>query len=174
MKKTKIISMVMAAAMAASVSVTAFAADPTITQDTTPPEGTTNVKYTVEPGYVVTIPEEVKLVAKDVAATKTVKVDNGDGGNVIIPANKKIKVSITGAAYGDATAKTDFKVANTTDSSYTIDYTIDDKDAPTVDVITVNANDKGTKDLAFVRTTDGAVAGDYTGTITFTVALEGA
>ena len=174
MKKTKIISMVMAAAMAASVSVTAFAADPTITQDTTPPEGTTNVKYTVEPGYVVTIPEEVKLVAKGVAATKTVKVDNGDGGNVIIPADKKIKVSITGAAYGDATAKTDFKVANTTESSYTIDYTIDGANAPTVDVITVNANDKGTKDLEFVRTTDGAVAGDYTGTITFTVALEGA
>lgn len=152
----KLISILLAFSFVLSLSTVAFAADPQ--------SKTTNVTYTVNPGYVVTIPESVTLGNTETVSASEVSVAKGE----------KVVVRIT------ATSGTDnaFTVRNTENAE--LSYTITDGASATYginDVIlevapTDTAKGSGSKDITFTEPADIVYAGTYTGTVTFTVSTE--
>lgn len=163
MKRT--LTAILALALAASaMSVTAFAADNTFTQATDPDDQVTNVTYTVAPGYTVTIPAEVALGTTAKVSVSRVKV----------AADKEVFVQLSDAS--SARGTDGLKVS--TDEGAEIEYTINNNGgAVTVGSIFLTVQSAageggtGSADLAF-STPDFAAAGDYLGTVTFTVGTQ--
>ena len=125
-----------------------------------PETQTTTVTYQVVPTFTVTIPATVAL-----GETATIKAEN-----VVVAKGKQVEVTLTNA--------NDFKV--TTPQGAELSYTVT-KDETAVNVgdtvLTVNPDNgkTGETTLTFSNPTETAkFAGDYTGTITFTVAVKDA
>lgn len=122
--------------------------------------GFTTVTYEVAPTYTVTIPATVTL-----GETAKIEVEN-----VVVEKGKQVEVTLTNA--------NGFKV--TTQQGAELSYTVT-KDETAVNVgdtvLTVNPDNgkTGETTLTFSNPTETAkFAGDYTGTITFTVAVKDA
>ena len=120
----------------------------------------TTVTYQVDPTFTVTIPATVAL-----GETATIKAEN-----VVVAKGKQVEVTLTNA--------NGFKV--TTQQGAELSYTVT-KDETAVNVgdtvLTVNPDNgkTGETTLTFSNPTETAkFAGDYTGTITFTVAVKDA
>ena len=157
----KLIAFVLTLAMAAITSVTAFAADTTITQGSDPKTGNTEVKFSVDPTYTVTIPGEVTLAYDENSSSYKGSGDITTGAVRLLP-NQEILVTITG----------DFEMTSAEQIKLPYTMTIGDS-APAV----VSGDDVAT----FVTSTDEqrvtlnysaenpTYAGNYTDTLTFTI-----
>lgn len=127
----------------------------------------TNVTYTVNPSYTVTIPANVTLGGGNV---------NVAASNVVIPKGKQMVVKLTGASGANNT----FKV--TTAEGAELDYAVsmvgtDDTKTPVsigAEILIVNPDDSasGSAQLLFSQPTSVTYAGTYTGIVTFTVSVE--
>ena len=159
----KILTLALVGAMLSATGITAFAAN--VDQDTTPPTGTTNVTLSVAPSYTVTIPDSVTLdeqadgtYSNDAVITAT---------NIRLNSNKVISV----------TMKSDFLLENAQGAA-TLPYKLTINNSAiandgTVATFDTNAN------LTLVQKSDTlhftadkpTYAGDYSDTVTFTIAV---
>ena len=121
-----------------------------------PSKRSVTVKYNVDPTYTVTIPATVAL-----GETATIKAEN-----VVVPKGKQVEVALTNA--------NGFKVK--TEQGAELGYTV--KNGETIvnegdTVLTVNPDNGKTGETTLTFTTPETVkfAGDYTGTVTFTIAV---
>ena len=157
----KLIAFVLALAMAAMMSVTAFAAGTTITQGSDPKTGSTAVVYSVAPTYTVTIPSEVTL-----GNSFEIKAEN-----VVLEQGKQLEVKLT-ATSGTGNA---FTVSNGKTGLLTYEVTVGETPVSVDDtVLTVNPTTAptGSATLNFSTPTNTIVyAGDYSGTVTFTISV---
>lgn len=154
--KRKFVAIGMAALMAVATTTSAFAAG-TVGNDTL------TITYDVEPTYTVSIPAEVTL-----GSTATISAED-----VVVAKGSEVNVALTGAS-GDANA-----LQVKTAEGAVIDYTIT-KDSANVamgdTVLTVNpdTSSTGSSVLSFVEPDSVQYAGDYSGTVTFTVSVDNA
>ena len=152
----KLFALLLAVALVAAMSVTAFAEDYNDTGD----KGM-NITYTVAPAYTVTIPETVTI---DAAGTeKTVSA-----ADVVV--NKGQYVSVALAAENNFTV--------TTAEGATLTYTVTANGVNVAagdEILSVNPTDGKTGSAAITFAIDEdsiQYAGTYTGTATFTVAVK--
>ncbi|MCI5727345.1 MAG: hypothetical protein MR274_07550 [Clostridium sp.] len=155
MKKS--LSFILALVMVLSVSTTAFAG--IIKEDSTQQSDSTEIKYNVDPTYTVTIPSNVTLGEK-----ATVKVEN-----TILKLGDEVKVKLTG------TSGTDNAFLVKTPQDAELAYTV--KNGNTVinvgdTVISCASLVNDEVELLFTAPTSVQYAGEYTGTVTFTVSVE--
>ena len=116
----------------------------------------TTITYQVDPTFTVTIPATVAL-----GETATIKAEN-----VIVAKGKQVEVTLTNA--------NDFKV--TTPQGASLTYTVKNGETTVNEgdtVLTVNPDNGKTGETTLTFTTPETVkfAGDYTGTVTFTIAV---
>ena len=121
-----------------------------------PETQTTTVTYQVDPTFTVTIPATVAL-----GETATIKAEN-----VVVAKGKQVEVALTNA--------NDFKV--TTPQGASLTYTVKNGETTVNEgdtVLTVNPDNGKTGETTLTFTTPETVkfAGDYTGTVTFTIAV---
>ena len=152
----KLFALILAIALMATLSVTAFAAD----YDTAGDKGM-DVTYSVNPGYTVTIPETVTIGANGTSATVSAE-------DVVV--NKGQYVSVTLAADNNFTVKT----AEGAELTYTVTAN-GEAVAPGGEILTVNPTDSaaGTATITFdIDESAIKYAGTYTGSATFTIAVK--
>ena len=152
----KLLTLLLTAALATAAATTAFA--DTIVN---PTNGQMKVTYTVNPSYTVTIPASVKLGEIATVSASGVKINK----------TQNLIVRLTGTS-GNNNA---FTVnANGAELTYTVEK--DNADiAINSEVLKVNTDtstDKLSAKLSFVAPKSVTYAGDYTGTVTFTVSVE--
>ena len=116
----------------------------------------TTVTYQVDPTFTVTIPATVAL-----GETATIKAEN-----VVVAKGKQVEVALTDA--------NGFTVA--TPQGAELGYTVKNGETKVNEgdtVLTVNPDDgkTGATILSFVAPTECTYSGDYTGTVTFTIAV---
>lgn len=121
-----------------------------------PETQTTTVTYQVDPTFTVTIPATVAL-----GETATIKAEN-----VVVAKGKQVEVTLTNA--------NDFKV--TTPQGASLTYTVKNGETTVNEgdtVLTVNPDNGKSGETTLTFTTPETVkfAGDYTGTFTFTIAV---
>ena len=150
----KLYAVILAFALMATMSVTAFAA---VDQDSADPNGAMNVTYTVAPTFTVTIPATVAL-----GEDATISAEN-----VVVPKGKQVEVSLSNAC--------GFKLTNA--QGATLSYTVKNGDSIVDEgeiVLVVNPTDSkdGSVSLAFTASEAVRFSGAYTGTVTFTIAIE--
>ena len=148
----KLFAVVMAIALMASLSVTAFAANTT--------GGEADITTSIAPTYTVTIPANTTV---DFNATETAFGAIEVAASQIHP-DKQIRVTLT----------TDGELNNTIDTTKVIPYVI--KDAAGAAFTTGTYLTEGDKTVLSIHITEedwnAAYAGDYTDTVTFTVSYE--
>ena len=152
----KLFALILAIALMATLSMTAFAAD----YDTEGDKGM-NVTYSVNPGYTVTIPETVTIGAD--GTEKTVSAED-------VVVKKGQYVSVTLAADNNFTV--------TSGEGATLTYTVTKGGQPVAaggEILAVNpaAKDNGTANITFdIDESAIQYAGTYTGSATFTIAVK--
>ena len=122
-------------------------------------DSTVTVEFVSSPTYTVTIPATVEL-----GQAATISAEN-----VVVEKGKQVEVSLTNA--------NGFKV--TTPEGAELGYTVTKDEAAVAEgdtVLTVNPDNgkAGETTLKFVAPETAQFAGDYTGTVTFTVAVNSA
>ena len=173
----KLLCFTLSALLAAALAVPAFA-DDTKTLDGSKVSDTTEVKFSVQPTYTVTIPSTVTLEKKTDPATKAVTYENDftvTAGNVRLNENEELQVSL----------QSDYTLSvNGTTLRYTLPYTVTAKTTtpaaskdvtaadPQVAAFVTNPDDQ-TVTLHFAAA-NPTYAGDYSDTVTFTLKVEGA
>ena len=171
-------TLILALALTLSMGVTVFAADEKIEidQDDTDKAGSTSVEYSVAPAYTVTIPPSVEINGDAV----TVKAEG-----VKVNYNQQVAVRLTGVNVTDELPEGDNSFNVKTAEGATLPYTVTADSTTAVSkggtVLTVdpaNAEDNSganeSVNLTFALAQDQIIqyAGDYKGTVTFTVAVE--
>lgn len=159
----KLLTLLLTAALATAAATTAFAAE--IKSDTngnpTPTKSDTTVTYNVDSTYTVTIPASVTLGGTATVSASNVKINKG----------QTLKVTLSKANENDNT----FKVkANGAELTYTVKKGTTDI-AVGSEVLAVNSTTSGNDlkaELSFIAPKSTTYAGDYTGTVTFTVSVE--
>ena len=150
----KLLALILAITMMATLSVTAFAAD----YDTTGNKGM-NVTYSVAPAYTVTIPTDVTIDGN----STTISAEN-----VVVEKGKY--VSVTLADDNDFTVRTQ--------QGAELDYTVTANGANVAagdEILAVNPTDgeAGSATVTFaIDESDIQYAGTYTGSATFTIAVK--
>lgn len=165
----KLMTLILALALALSMSVTAFAEDTTIDQNTADKTGIATVSYNVAPTYTVTIPTKVNLV-REKAADGTVTYEQDaeiKAENVRLNQGDVIQVTLAGneGAFKMSSGQTEWKYA----------VTVDDSAIPisSGDVVATFKTDKNVTQSAALHfaADDPAYAGNYSGTVTFTLSV---
>ena len=153
----KLLTLLLTAALATAAATTAFA-DTSIT----PSDGKMNVTYTVAPSYTVTIPASVTLGQTAIVSASGVKINKG----------QTLKVTLTKTSESDNT----FKVkANGAELTYTVKKGTTDITVGNGEVLAVNSETSGDDlkaELSFIAPKSTTFAGEYKGTVTFTVSVE--
>ena len=158
----KLLALLLAIAMMATMSVTVFAADNTVNYNgsETPQTSGLIVTYNVTPTFSVTIPANVAL-----GNSVTVSA-----ANVVVEYGKAVNVKLSG------TSETDNSFILRTDQGAELSYTIKKGEAVVNvgDTIlsVIPGSDETSTDLTFVEPASYTYAGLYKGTITFTIAVE--
>ena len=158
----KLASFVLALAMAAVCAAPAMATDTRITESTSN-SCDTKVTFTIAPAYTVTIPSEVTLDKKE---GQTVTYENDltlTASNVRLNQGKKLQVTIpTGSVLqlsaGNATLNYTITVGSTGVSANSVVATFETQAADQTATLHIKANDP-------------PFAGDYSGTLKFTIAV---
>ena len=150
MKKT--FALILAIALMASLSVTAFAANTT--------GGDADITTSIAPTYTVTIPADVNVQFN---ATETAFGAIEVEASQIHP-NKCIKVALT----------SDGKLENSIDATKVIPYAIKDSEGAAFTAATYLTEGDKTELSIHITASDwnAAYAGDYADTVTFTVSYE--
>lgn len=155
MMKKKVTSLLLAAALAVSMSIPAFATTQGITA---PGTKNTTVKTTIAVSYTVTIPESIEVEYNTVDTPFNIGVTNAR-------LNPQGKVVVTATAAGTMT--------NASGSGSNLAYTI--KDDAGQDFTKLEFTKTATKACKVNIAADvwgAADAGDYSGTTTFTVSYD--
>lgn len=150
----KLLSLTLIIAIVITMSVTAFASE--IKENSATNSGSTNITYTVDNSYIVTIPDSMTI-----GTEATVSVSD-----VILADGYNLKVSVSSTQYNDG-----WKLKNNDDY---IGYTLK-IDGTDVDnngnVLTARSGETPEKKLVTVLTGTAKYSGRYTDTLTFTVGL---
>ena len=122
-----------------------------------PDQRGTNVTYTVDPTYTVTIPATVAL-----GETATISAEN-----VVVPKGQQVEIALTDANGFTVATPQGAKLGYTVKNGET---TVNEGDT----VLTVNPDGgkTGETTLKFVAPETVKFAGDYTGTVAFTIAVK--
>lgn len=169
----KLLCFTLTALLAAALAVPAFA-DDTKTLNGSKLSDTTEVKFSVQPTYTVTIPATVEL-GKVTAQDGTVTYEKDltlTAGNVRLNENEKLKVSLT----------SDYKLSvNSAALTYELPYTVKatttnpntSKDVTTTDteVATFGTNTTDQTVTLHFAAQNPTYAGDYKDTVTFNLAM---
>ena len=160
-----IVTLTMVSAMA---PVNAFATENIISLDDSTSSGSTDVKYSVEPSYTVVIPASITL-SDTSAINASISVDE-TATPFKLGKDQKLSVNIADVDTND------FKVTNADQS---LDYTVTAGTSTTAltrgsTAAEFTNDDKTSKTLTFSQMDESAAnyAGDYTGTLTFDIAVE--
>lgn len=159
----KLFALILTVAMLATMSVTAFAAE--IDQDTpAPKDGSTNVYFSVDPTYTVTIPAKVELQKIDTDGAITYENDY----TIEAAAGVRLKKN----EYIEVTVASDYVMQ--TPQGATLDYTITKDAAALVDSIVAEFDtDKAAQtSVIHIAANDPDFAGEYTDTVTFTLTVK--
>ena len=159
----KLFALILAVAMIAAMSVTAFAAE--IGTEANASQGSTEVSFHVDPTYTVTIPATVELEKKEDNGTVTYENDY----TLTAQAGDRLKKG----EYIEVTVASDFKM--TTEQGATLDYTITagGNAVATGDVVAEFETDKAAQSTTIhIAANDPDFAGEYKDTVTFTVAVK--
>lgn len=154
----KLFAILLAVAMMATMSVTAFAA--TIEGDS----GTVEITYGVEDSYVVTIPAAVTLSAD---AVSTMEISAAD---VVIGYGEQLTVSISSTNYADSK----WYLVDTENPTNKLEYSVKNGETAVASgeaILTVDAGtaENATATLTTALVGTATVSGTYKDTITFTV-----
>ena len=157
----KILSLALTLAMATITSVTAFASDTAITQDSEQKTGDTTVKFSVDPAYTVTIPGEITL-AYDEESSSYKGVGDITTGAVRLLQYQRIEVTVKG----------DFKMTSVEKAELRYTMTIGDSTSAVASGDTVatfgTSAEKQSVTLNY-SAENPTYAGVYTDTLTFTI-----
>ena len=160
----KVFALLLAIAMMATLSVTAFAAE--VDQDAQNKTGVTKVTFNVDPTYTVTIPATVVL-DKKTADDGTVTYEN----DYTISADAGVRLKRS--EYIEVTVAGDFTME--TQEGAWLDYVIFDADGYEVEydgVVAAFDTDKEAQSTTIhIAADDPQFAGEYSDTVTFTVAV---
>ena len=157
----KLFALILAVALMATMSVTAFATDVTTNGGT----GFTNVYFSVDPTYTITIPAKVELQKIDTDGTITYENDYTIGANAGVRLKKNEYIEVTVAS--------DYVME--TPQGATLAYTITAENAAvaTGGVVAEFATDKAEQTATIhIAANDPDFAGEYEDTVTFTVAVK--
>lgn len=172
----KLLCFTLTAVLAAALAVPALADDATtknITQESTTKSDSTEVKFSVQPTYTVTIPATVTLDKKESNGTVTYENDlTVTASNVRLNEKKELKVSL----------QSDYKLSvESTVLTYELPYTVTAKTTSSDSGKAVTADNAqvavfGTSTADQIVTLHFAAenpkyAGDYSDTVTFTLAV---
>ena len=153
----QLFALILTVCLLASMSVTAFAANTT--------GGSTEVSFNVDPTYTVTIPATVELQKVEDNGTVTYENDY----TLTAQAGLRLKRG----EYIEVTVASDFEM--TTTEGATLDYTITAENAAVAmgGVVADFATDKTEQTATIhIAANDPDFAGDYSDTVTFTVAVK--
>ena len=152
----KIFALILAIALMASLSVTAFAANTT--------GGSTEVSFNVDPTYTVIIPATVEL--NKVGADDAVTYENDY--TITAQAGVRLKKGETIVV----TVSSDYEM--TTTEGATLEYTITKDNAALVDsIVAVFGTDKAEQSSTIhIAAGDPEYAGEYKDTVTFTLEVK--
>lgn len=153
----KLFTFVLALVMVLSLSVTAFATGNTVNQSSASQTGSTTVTYTVNPAYTVTIPANTTVTFNTLStAFGAVKLDAAriEPGYAV-----KVEMNASGT------------LKNQADAAKTIAYSIQDANGDAFAAGTyTTAGDKTDLTINITQAAwNGAFAGQYSDTVTFTV-----
>lgn len=153
----KLFAFILAVALMASLSVTAFAANTT--------GGTTEIFFKVDPTYIIVIPANVEL-NKIEAEDGTITYEN----DYTISAEAGVRLN--NGEYLEVTVASDFEM--TTEEGATLAYTITKDDADLVDsIVAVFTTDKAEQTSTIhIAADDPDYAGEYKDTVTFTLEVK--
>lgn len=156
----KLFALILAVALMATMSVTAFATDITTDGGT----GVTNVYFSVDPTYTVTIPATVELERQEDNGTVTYENDYTIGANAGVRLKKNEYIEVTIAS--------DYVMQ--TPQGATLAYTITKDAAALVDSIVAEFDtDKAAQtSVIHIAAGDPDFAGEYTDTVTFTLTVK--
>ena len=152
----KLFTILLAAVLVMSLSVTAFAANTT--------GGSTKVSFNVDPTYTVTIPATVELQKQENEGVVTYENDYTLTAEAGLRLKKGEVIEITVAS--------DYEM--TTDEKATLDYTITKGGAALVDeVVATFTTDKAVQTSQIhIAAADPDYAGEYKDTVTFTITVK--
>ena len=153
----KLITVLLALAMVATMSVTAFAANTT--------GGSTEVSFNVDPTYTVTIPATVELNKVDTEGVVTYEND--------YTLTAQAGVRLKKGEYIEVTVASDFEM--TTTEGATLEYTITAENAAVANngVVAEFATDKAEQTATIhIAANDPDYAGEYKDTVTFTLTVK--
>ena len=153
----KLITVLLALAMVATMSVTAFAANTT--------GGSTEVSFNVDPTYTVTIPATVELNKVDTEGVVTYEND--------YTLTAQAGVRLKKGEYIEVTVASDFEM--TTTEGATLEYTITAENAAVANngVVAEFATNKAEQTATIhIAANDPDYAGEYKDTVTFTLEVK--
>ena len=153
----KLFALILAVALMATMSVTAFAANTT--------GGETEISFNVDPTYTVTIPATVELQRKDTEGVITYENDY----TLTAEAGVRLKKN----EYIEVTVASDFEM--TTTEGATLDYAITAENAAVANngVVAKFATDKAEQTATIhIAANDPDFAGEYKDTVTFTLTVK--
>ena len=158
----KLFALILAVVMIATMSVTAFAAE--IGPGANASQGSTEVSFNVDPTYTVTIPATVELQKVEDNGTVTYENDYTIGANAGVRLKKNEYIEVTVAS--------DYVME--TPQGATLAYTITKDAAALVDSIVAEFDtDKAAQtSVIHIAANDPDFAGNYSDTVTFTVAVK--
>lgn len=163
----KLLCFTLSALLAAALAVPAFA-DTNVNQDSENKTAQTTVQFNIAPTYTVTIPATVEL-GKATAQDGTVTYEKDltlTASNVRLNENEKLKVSL----------QSDYKLSvNSTALTYELPYTVtaDGKEVTSTDNLcaTFGTNTADQTVTLHFSAANPTYAGDYSDTVTFTLAV---
>ena len=151
----KLLALILAIALIATMSVIAFAENNTISYNENDQESGMTVSYKVEPTYTVTIPTQVTL-----GGTAEIVVED-----VVVPKGYQVEVSI-------CCDESDFVLTSGEGAEIYYSVTCGDEEYYPDDVILAvspTVSTSGSTILTFEASSDIQYAGNYTGTVTFVI-----
>ena len=156
----KLLALIPAITLMATMSVTAFATDVTTDGGT----GSTEVKFNVDPTYTVTIPATVELNKVEDNGVVTYENDY----TLTASAGVRLKKG----EYIEVTIASDYVMQ--TPQGATLDYTITKDNAALVNAVvaTFNTNKAEQTSKIHIAAGDPDYAGEYTDTVTFTLTVK--
>lgn len=159
----KLFALILAITMLAAMSVTAFAAE--IDQDTAAPkEGETLVSFNVDPTYTVTIPATVTLEKQEADGVVTYENDY----TITADAGVRLKKN----EYIEVTVASDFEMTTTEGATLTYAITADGNEIANNGVVAEFDTDKQMQtSVIHIAANDPDFAGNYSDTVTFTIAV---
>ena len=153
----KLFALILAVALMATMSVTAFAANTT--------GGETEISFNVDPTYTVTIPATVELQRKDTEGVITYENDY----TLTAEAGVRLKKN----EYIEVTVASDFKMTTTEGATLEYGITANDTAVANDGIVAEFDTDKAEQTATIhIAANDPDYAGEYKDTVTFTVAVK--